>query len=195
MSYIQQIGLGSQTLYTRNISESIYVLEEASKWIKHKTGISAKLMVWVHFLGYEWQFIRNELHNIERVFFRNKHYPLEIETDTLIFRCSYAFTRLPLSKVAEIYTDTSKQSGEEFDYSVKRLPITPLTFKEYKYCFYDIEVLRQFWENELFPKWIEKRQLPLTSTGKIRDMMRRALRERCKNEGLHKSDYRHYLLS
>lgn len=189
VSYIQQIGLGSQTLYTRNISESIAYMVEASKWARKKL-FSAKLVIWVHFLGYEWQFIRNDLPNIERVFFRDKHHPLEIETDTLIFRCSYAFTRLPLSKVAEVYTDTAKMDGEAFDYSVKRLPCTPLTFDEYKYCFYDIEVLRQFWENEIFPNFIAKRRLPLTSTGKIREEMKRKLRKYCNENGLKVSDYR-----
>lgn len=192
ISYIQMIGIGDQTIYTRNIVESITLLEKIGKIVKKECG--GKLLVLVHNLSYEYQHIKLILKNIQKVFARDIHDVIEIVTDNLIFRCTYAFTRMSLELLANTYTDVKKVKGE-LDYNRLRHPLTPLHFREYYYCFYDIEVLRRFYDLEFFPNWLKKRNIPLTSTGKVRVAMRQALRKYCINNNLRKTDYTYYLQS
>lgn len=190
VSYIQMIGIGSQTVYTRCIWDSINLLERIARRVLEETG--GKLLVLVHNLSYEWQHMKRYLTNIEKVFARSVHDVIEIVTDCLVFRCTYAFTRLSLARVADMYTDVKKAEGD-LDYGKMRTPVTRLTFREYYYCFYDIEVLRRFYDMELFPNWLKKKRLPMTSTGKVREAMRRSLRRHCKDNGLSTLKYHYYL--
>lgn len=188
--YIGMVGIGSQTCYARTMDETIKFIENCAKIVYCETG--SKLLVWVHNLGYEWQHMKHYLSNIIKVFARSTHDVIEIETSFILFRCSYAFTRLPLSQIAKNFTNCEKLTGS-LDYDLVRHPETPLTFEEFRYCFYDIEVLRQFYENELVPNWLSKRRLPMTSTGKVREAMRRALRKHAKENGLRVLDYNYYI--
>lgn len=191
ISYIQMIGIGSQTLYTRNIEDSIQLLEDIATIVHAETG--GKLLVLVHNLSYEWQHMKLLLHNVQRVFARSIRDVIEVVTDVLVFRCTYAFTRFSLEKLAENFTDVKKAVGD-LNYDLARTPNTKLTFREYYYCFYDIEVLRRYYELEYYPNWIKKRNLPLTSTGKVRVAMRNALRRYCREQNIPVNDYRYYLI-
>ena len=192
LSYIQMVGVGSQTLYFRNIEESVNFLLYCSKLVNKIKNV--KMLCLIHFESFEWQFIKNYLPKSQQIFARKKHDIIECKTDTIIFRCTYALTRLPLKRVGEIYcNNAAKQSGEIFDYHKIRTPITRLNFFQYKYCFYDIEILRQFHKNYIYPVYLTSGYLPLTQTGMVRNTYRKALRKWCMNNGKKVNDYKYYL--
>lgn len=144
-----------------------------------------RLITFCHFLPFEFQFIRNFLKWVE-IFATEKRKPITALTkDNMEFRCSYKLTNMSLEK----FTHQSKrcthkkQSGEEYDYTVKRYPWTPLDGKHLYYCLCDVLGL---WESltELIEEEIDITYLPLTSTGYVRRDCRTAMLANSENRAL-----------
>ena len=99
------------------------------------TSDDTRIIVWVHNLGYEFQFIRKWI-EWSKVFAVDKRTPVYAVTASGIeFRCSYILSGYSLANLAR-QVGESKKVGD-LDYSLIRTPKTPLTEKEIGYCFYD----------------------------------------------------------
>lgn len=133
-----------------------------------------RVIVWVHNLGYDFQFFRRWL--TWRVVFsldpRRVCYAL---SDLGIeFRCSYILTGYSLEKVGEHMTKhTIRKLAGEIDYDLPRHPATVLSEKEIGYIEHDVLVVTAHISEQIE---IEKglSHIPLTKTGYVRRYVRKA---------------------
>lgn len=140
------------------------------------------LVIYVHFLAFEFQFTRNFL-NVESVFARKKRVPMKvIANNGFEFRCSYFLSNMSLDKFIKNTPNAifNKQSGEDFDYSKLRLPNTPLTEEEKAYGYCDVRGLAEAIKYLLKTDTIAS--LPLTSTGFLRRDVRKTVLANPKNK-------------
>lgn len=94
------------------------------------------------------------------------------------FRCSYKLTNMSLKQfTSKMKVEHQKLSGEEFDYSVKRYPWTPLSDEELEYCINDVLGLVEA-VNALMERDGDTLQtIPMTSTGYVRRNAKRAMKD------------------
>lgn len=140
-----------------------------------------RIVVWVHNLSYEFQFIRRFL-EWSNVFAKKRREVLKALTTTGIeFRCSYYLTNMSLAKACENAKNCTfrKLDGDTYDYRKIRYPDTPMSNYELGYCYCDVaglaEVISEYLESDTL------NTIPLTSTGFIRRECRNAMRKNPKN--------------
>ena len=144
---------------------------------KHKYNLSNDRMavIYVHFLAYEFQFIRN-FFEITHCFARKERVPLKfVANGAFEFRCSYTLTNMALGKAISQVKGAKYQklSGDDFDYTKLRTPDYKMSTEEIEYCLNDVRgllevLLDKLREDDLFT-------IPLTSTGYIRREAREAV--------------------
>ena len=138
------------------------------------------LVVYVHNLSYEFQFLKGIYQFTPDDIFAVASRKL-IKCDMwhcFEFRCSYKLTNMSLKQfTTRMRVEHTKLSGEEFDYSVKRYPWTELADEELEYCVNDVLGLVEA-VNALMARDGDTLQtIPLTSTGYVRRNAKRAMRE------------------
>lgn len=136
---------------------------------------TANVLIFIHNMGFEMSFLlpllesRNDL---ERVFAKSAHHPLEVVTKSgFIFRDTQALTNMSLSTLAKTYCKTQKLSGD-LDYSIMRNSTTVLTPEEKNYCINDVLILAEYAEQLHAEYTINKKKIPLTSTGIVRNAIK-----------------------
>ena len=137
-----------------------------------------KLVVWVHNLAYEWQFISGVYPFLkDDAFFMDQRKPFYCKMWQCIeFRCSYRQSNLSLSALCKQYGVEEKLSGQKFDYSKVRFPDTPLTDYELEYCVRDVRSLVEAMRKRIAISGDNLNTVPLTSTGYVRRDCVRALK-------------------
>ena len=138
------------------------------------------LVVYVHNLSYEFQFLKGIYQFTPDDIFAVASRKL-IKCDMwgcFEFRCSYKLTNMSLKQfTTRMRVEHTKLSGEEFDYSVKRYPWSELSDEELEYCVNDVLGLVEA-VNALMARDGDTLQtIPLTSTGYVRRNAKRAMRE------------------
>ena len=154
-----------------------------------------KIVVFVHNLSYEFQFIK-DFFKFEKILCTSNRKIIAAETDQIVFRCSYFLSNQNLDNflknenVPEIFRKTN------MDYLVERYPWTPLTVEEEIYCANDVKGLHIALEHRISQCHNEDiNNLPLTSTGYVRKACRKACtgnknnRYRFKRERLDKKTF------
>lgn len=128
-----------------------------------------KLIVYVHNLAFEFQFMRKYFNWID-VFSTKERNPIKALTDLGIeFRDSYILSGLPLFLVAENLTSHKiKKLVGDLDYSLVRTPITPLTEQELAYCLNDVIILVDYIDEQIEQYDNNIAKIPLTNTGRVR---------------------------
>ena len=138
------------------------------------------LVVYVHNLSYEFQFLKGIYQFFpENVFAVASRKVVKADMwDCFEFRCSYKLTNMSLKQfISKMMVKHQKLSGEEFDYSLKRYPWTELTEEELEYCINDVLGLVEA-VNALMERDGDTLQtIPLTSTGYVRRNAKRALKD------------------
>lgn len=132
-----------------------------------------RLVVYVHNLPYEFQFIRKRL-EWDKIFILSKRKPVYAISDGIEFRCS-----LKLSggkSLANIGEDLQKYRVQKavgnLDYEIMRTPLTPLTETELLYCELDIRVLLCYIQEKIEQDG-DITKIPLTNTGYVRRYCRK----------------------
>ena len=148
--------------------------------IKSVLPADSWLVVYVHNLSYEFQFLKGIYQFVPDDIFAIASRKL-IKCDmcgVFEFRCSYKLTNMSLKQfTTRMRVEHTKLSGEEFDYSVKRYPWTPVEGEELEYCVNDVLGLVEA-INALMERDGDTLQtIPLTSTGYVRRNAKRAMRE------------------
>lgn len=124
-----------------------------------------RLIIWVHNLGYEFQFFRR-LFVWEKVFALKERTPVyALATGGIEFRCSYVLTGYPLKKLGE-QCGVPKLVGD-LDYNVIRHSKTPLSDEELNYCINDVKILTHYIGKQIV-KENGIHNIPLTKTGYVR---------------------------
>lgn len=137
-----------------------------------------KVVVYVHNLSYEFQFLRGIYRFSEdEVFAINNRKVLKCEMFKCFeFRCSYLQTGMSLGEFTKkMGAEHIKLSGDEFDYSKIRYPWTKLSQKELDYCTYDVIGLVEALEIEMMHDNDNLYSIPSTVTGYVRRDAKRAM--------------------
>ena len=138
------------------------------------------LVVYVHNLSYEFQFLKGIYQFFPDDIFAVASRKL-VKADMwgcFEFRCSYKLTNMSLKQfTSKMKVEHQKLSGEEFNYSLKRYPWTSLSDEEVEYCINDVLGLVEA-INALMDRDGDTLQtIPLTSTGYVRRNAKRALKD------------------
>lgn len=138
------------------------------------------LVVYVHNLSYEFQFLKGiySFHPDDVFAVASRKVVKADMWGCFEFRCSYKLTNMSLKQfTSKMMVKHQKLSGEEFDYGVKRYPWTELTDEELEYCINDVLGLVEA-VNALMARDGDTLQtIPLTSTGYVRRNAKRALKD------------------
>lgn len=138
------------------------------------------LLVWIQNLSFEFQFIKGLFDwNIDR----NGKYEIFAKTDRDIiyakykkieFRDSLALTGLPLRSYQKNFkTKVGKMNGD-LDYRIMRHSGSEITEPEMAYNINDVQVLTSFFHTYIKPFFLDQDiNIPLTSTGVVREEMKR----------------------
>lgn len=164
MMYIWMVGINSVVVYGRTYKELREFMEKL-----HKASGDIKLIIYIHNLAFDFQFIINALGLEWDIFCREQRKVMKAYSEeyNIEFRCSLVLTNKKLETLADEYKlDVHKQVGL-LDYNKLRTPLTKLTEEELKYCKYDILVLYEVIKN--FKKTYRHiENIPLTQTGIVR---------------------------
>lgn len=173
--YVWQFALGEFTVYGRTWEEFKGFLRQ----LKSKLG-DMHLVIFVHNLSYEFQFLSGIYHfNDYEVFCTDSRKVLKCQMfKNFEFRCSYKLTNLSLAAMAKRYnTKYLKESGEDFDYSKRRFPDTPLSEQELKYCEHDVLAVVESVTKIMELNDDNLYTLPLTSTGFVRRNVKAGMKD------------------
>ena len=197
--YVWQICIEGECYHART-------WEEFDNFISLLKSFDCTWIVWVHNLGFEWEYLRNRFEWSD-CFFTRKHSPIYCITDNVIFRCTYKMTNLGLKDVGEKYNlPHHKLDGNKYNYNLIRHNKTPLLSYEMEYIRYDVLVLYEYialrreTEKGKNGKPINIWNFPLTATGEPRASIKGEIENEHRQSELKKaikpgimSDYEEYL--
>lgn len=157
-----------------SFNDTVYYGRELQEFKKLLLDIPSDLhcIIWVHNLAYEFQFLLNIL-EVSNVFARAPHKPFKCsfkERSGIEFRCSYMLTNMSLAQWGD-QLKLPKLVGE-LEYNYMRTPTTPLFDYELDYCERDCEVVYKGILEHL-KIYKDVWDIPLTSTGKIRRIVKK----------------------
>lgn len=135
-----------------------------------------RIVMFVHNLSYEWQFIKSVLaFESDEVFAMEERKILyAVYAGKIEFRCSYMQTNLSLDSLTKKFNvKHQKLSGSEYDYSQIRTPETELSEKELQYCINDVAGLCEAMEKRIDGE--SYYTLPYTSTGYVRREVKKSM--------------------
>ena len=193
--YVWQLHLdGIGTIIGRTWDELWALLKQFRDELQKET-----VCIFVHNLSYEFQFLR-AIYNFQEdeVFAVDSRKVLKCTMwdGAIEFRCSYLHSNMSLEQYTKkMGVEHGKLSGEEFDYSVRRFPWTPLSDKEIAYCTHDVLGLVEAIKKEMEMDGDNLYTFPLTSTGYVRRDAKAAMRQ-SRNHGVKDilPDYELYVL-
>ena len=139
------------------------------------------LVIYVHNLSYEFQFLRG-IYDFQpdEVFCMDSRKVLRATMfdEKLEYRCSYIHSNMSLSQFTKkMGVKDAKLSGDEFNYNKKRYPWTEMTEREILYCINDVRGLVEALKIEMAADGDTLASIPLTSTGYVRRDAKRAMKK------------------
>ncbi len=176
--YIWQFGIYNYVTTGRTWEEFISLIDVLKKLL----GLNneRRLVVYVHNLPYEFQFIRKRF-KWEEVFLLSERKPVYANAYGVEFRCS-----LKLSggkKLEKVGDDLQKYKVRKavgnLNYDLIRTPITPLSQEELLYCENDIRVILCYIQEKIEQDG-DITKIPLTNTGYVRNFCRKKCYKRWK---------------
>lgn len=169
--YVWQFGINGYCIVGRTWNEFLQMCDIIAKTLE--LSQNKKLIVYVHNLSYEFQYIRT-LFDWEKVFSIDLRKPIYATTKIGIeFRCSYLLSGYSLAKLGEqLHTYHIDKMVGDLDYQLLRNSKTPLSDKEIKYCVNDVFVVMAYIQ-ELIEEYKGLRNLPITKTGFVRKYCRK----------------------
>lgn len=176
--YIWQFGIFNLVTTGRTWKEFEVLISMVQKILS--LDENRRLVIYVHNLPYEFQFIRKHF-DWEEVFILTERKPVYATTGGIEFRCSL---KLAGGKaLANVAKDLQKYKVEKavgnLDYEQIRTPLTPLTEKELLYCENDIRVILCYIQEKIEQDG-DITKIPLTNTGYVRNYCRKECYSRWK---------------
>lgn len=139
------------------------------------TAKNRMVVIYVHNLAYEYQFLKSILH-FDDTFFQSTRKPLVLRTDNIEFRCSYILTNMSLAQFTSKYCKMYQKMTGDLDYNVVRYRDTKLTLTELRYCINDVVGLNEALINLMKSENDNLATIPLTSTGYVRRNIQNAIK-------------------
>lgn len=140
---------------------------------------NAMLVVLVHNLSYEFQFLRavHEWKTDEVFAVKSRRVLKATMNNKLEFRCTMLHSNMSLATwTAKMGVEHGKLSGEDFNYDIMRYPDTPLSETELAYITNDVVGMVEAYRAEMERDSDNLYKIPLTSTGYVRADSKRAMR-------------------
>ena len=180
--YIWQMGLNGTVIYGRTWQEWLECLEQLVDYLNLNDRL--RIIIYVHNLGYEFQFIR-KFFDWDKVFAVKNRRPVYALCGGLEFRCSLLLSNYALAYIGDnlLHKYPVKKLVGELDYSKMRHSKTPLTENELAYCINDVKVVMSYIQEKIEQDG-DIAQIPLTNTGYVRNYCRKE----CFYEGIPESD-------
>lgn len=184
-SYIKALDAACLYIWQFQIDEALTVVGRTwREYLDFVEGINAVLsdnvylVVYVHNLSYEFQFMRSLFSILpDEVFVVKSRRVLRWRCSHIEYRCSYLQTNMSLDAFTKkFHVKHGKLSGVEFDYKKTRFSDTTLTDKEIEYCVNDVRGLVEALKAEMQRDGDNLYSIPLTSTGYVRRDVKKALR-------------------
>ena len=166
LMYEWTFGMGEYITYGRTWDSFVILLRAVSQVLA--LNDRKRLVVYVHNLPYEFQFMRKHF-TWSKVFFLEERKPVYAITDFGVeFRCSLKLSNKSLAATAnDLLKYPVKKMVGDLDYSKIRHSRTPMTAEELKYCENDVRVILNYIQEK-----IESdggiTHIPLTNTGYVR---------------------------
>ena len=166
LMYCWQLGINGNAVFGRTFDELIETLKILKRELR--INIDKRLVIYVHNLAFEFQFIRKYF-QWQEVFSIDSRRPVyAVTTGGFEFRCSYILTGYTLEKCGEHLTKykVEKLKGG-LNYDLIRHTDTPLNGIEMKYCLNDVLVVMAMIQEKIE---IEGNitNIPYTKTGYVR---------------------------
>lgn len=168
--YVWQADFNGVVIMGRTWAEFL----EMCKVIQKHTDYTKRMILFVHFLDHEFQFIR-KLFMWDNIFSRKERSPIYAVTRGIEFRDSYILTGKSLARVGDdirTFKGMAKKCGD-LDYRKIRGTKTPLIRKEIGYCMGDVQVLCVRIHELIEDEGGNIARLPLTNTGYVRRYTRK----------------------
>lgn len=168
--YIWQFAIDDKVIYGRTWQDFEMFIDKLYVYLNLQEKY---LVVYVHNLSYEFQFICKRFKWLE-IFADSERKPISATCDkNIIFKCSYRLSGYSLQTVANnLQNKNIKKLVGELDYTLLRNSKTPLTDIELQYCFNDVLIITQY-INEQINEYENICKIPLTQTGKVRRYVRK----------------------
>lgn len=168
LMYVWQVCINGFCVVGRTWEEFTFFIETLSQ--KFKTDTQNRLVIYVHNLGFEFEFIRKifEWESVFAIESRKPAYALTVSG--IEFRCSYLLSGSSLDTVAKNLTMFKIEKLEDFDYNKIRHCETDLTEREIEYCLNDVKIVVCY-IYELTTKYTLS-SIPLTKTGFVREYVK-----------------------
>lgn len=170
--YEWTLGIADYVVVGRTWDEFDYVYSKLLEYLH--TSLTRRLVIYVHNLGFEFQFLRKRLqwHNVFSISQRKPIYAVSM--DGIEYRCSYILSGYSLATLGKQLSKypISKMEGD-LDYSLLRHSQTPLTDKEMGYCINDVKVVINYIK-ECIDNDGDITRIPYTKTGYVRKYCRDA---------------------
>lgn len=133
-----------------------------------------RLVVYVHNLPYEWQFMRKHF-SWTKVFYIDERKPVyAINEMNVEFRCSLKLSGKSLANTAkDLLKYKALKAVGDLDYSLVRHSETPLTQQELFYCENDVRVILSYIQEKIEQEG-DITRIPLTKTGYVRRYCKKA---------------------
>ena len=153
--------------------------------IKHCLPEDRWLVVYVHNLSFEFQFLKGVYSFLpDDIFAVGSRKVVKCDMwGCFEFRCSYKLTNMSLGQFTKkMQVEHQKLSGDDFNYTEKRYWFTELTEQELQYCINDVLGLVESINVLMSRDGDTLQTIPLTSTGYVRRNAKRAMKQ-----GIHHS--------
>lgn len=169
--YEWTFGINGLVVIGRRWNEFFPMLEKIVDYLGLSTD--TRLVVYVHNLAYEFQYIRKWL-DWEKVFSISNRKPIyAVTTSGVEFRCSYLLSGYSLAKIGEnLRTYHIKKMVGDLDYEKVRHSETPMTDAEIGYCVNDVKVVMAYIAEKITADGDISR-IPMTKTGYVRNFCRK----------------------
>lgn len=169
--YVWQLGIGNEIIIGRTWAEFVRIVDEIKSICQYR---QANVIIWVHNLQYEFQFLRHYF-EWSKVFALDNRVPVYARTGPVCFRCSYKESGYGLKYIADekLADKRYKKMTGDLDYDLIRHSGTKLTDKEYGYIMADVLVLNQY-IRERIEQLGGILKIAMTKTGYVRREMREA---------------------
>lgn len=181
--YVWQFQIEDLTFMGRTWQEFFEFIDTLQKAVNScvrfvKADIPPRLIIWVHNLSYEWQFLQGIYpFKNDEVFLRDSRKPIYCRMyDVLEFRCSFIQSGMSLAHLTKQCGVEEKLSGDKFNYEKIRYPWTELSDYEKEYCIVDVRSLVACMKVRMDREGDTLQTIPYTATGYVRRDCKNAIK-------------------
>lgn len=168
--YIWQFAIEDNVIIGRSWNDFLYFCKKLYDFLNLKERY---IIVYVHNLSYEFQFICRWFNWID-IFADSERKPIKAMTDThFVFKCSYRLSGYSLEVLANnLKSHNIKKMVGDLDYNLIRNSKTTISKEELKYCEHDVLIVTSYIDEQI-AEFGNIEKIPLTQTGKVRRYVRK----------------------